>query len=293
MTDPDGLPDGWWSVAESIAGAVARNRSAVDSGIPRLPYADRREAAIDGIVAEVHENGWLAGGEQAKRLFRAAQNAIDRASDEAAKHIRWWSYWYDAPGQADALGEAVTDKIGVHQLCYTFTDEEWSAVWALARVQAWDGAGPEAAALLQVPYPVFHRRLFKARQRARPLWVAPGDTAPSRQWVSAPGTRSDRRYSRRHSWADSRRKSGIREDRRAELAEAVMSGTAKLADVYALSELTNENITVGTIRQWIRDGDLTPRGIFEKRRTYSVDEFVRLAIERGRLGSDPRKQQAS
>lgn len=284
MTDLDELWERNWERAMSIAWRASVNSF---SGCA-ISRADRIEAALDGIIAEVAENGWPEGS--FKVLFKAADTSIRRAAYEAGKHGKHWAFWIPAPGIEDPIGERVSDRLGVHQVTHALTETEWSAVWACSEVQKWGGGNEEAAAMLGISLVAYKSRLHFARVRARELWIAPGEhPAGSRVWAS--GTKDRRKP--RDQWLDSRRNAGLREDRRAELAAAVMSGTAKLADVYALSGLTNENIKVGTIRQWIRDGDLAQRGVVERRRAYSVDEFVRLAIERGRLGNDPRKQPAA
>lgn len=175
----DGSGCAWFDSAERIA----RHEACTFRGPPVLTLDDRFDAAMDGIVAYVHAHGWP--DDDLHPVFQAATNAIGRATDERAKHLHYWSYWYEPPADRDSLAENVADRIGVQQLTYALTKGEWAAVWALMEAGR-VGAGYEvAAAMLGISPAALATRLSTARQTARKLWVAPGET-PRGQYHAEP-----------------------------------------------------------------------------------------------------------
>ena len=140
----------------------------------RLSIDDRRDAALTGMLEEIHENGF-PDDRAARPLFRAAANAIDREEYEHAKHLQYWGYWLPPKtAHADPM-ERVIERIAVWEICWAMTDAEWSAVWALGEAYRRGGSMAEAAALLGINEARFVGRLVLARKRGRRLWVAPGE----------------------------------------------------------------------------------------------------------------------
>ena len=288
MTDPDELPEGWWEHAGAIAGIAARKWFGGDT----LPYSDRKHAALDGIVEEVMEAGWPGPGETFGRLFLAANNGMRHEQREAQKHLQWWAHWRDGDGITDALAESVTDRVAIWQVSWALTPAEREAVWALAEVQRWGGSNEDAAALLGINPGAYYMRIKNARRKAREWWVAPGDTAPRRNAAFSRGGKGRNVRTKLSDWRAHRQRFRTVTDGRYELAQAVMSGEAHLADITTLSALSGGRIPETVIRRWNRDGELPQRGLVYRRVAYSVDEFVQVAIRHGRLGHDPRKQAA-
>lgn len=165
-----------WESAERIAWYCARSRRAAT---PMMTLADRREAAFIGIVDHVAEHGWP---DDDGPLFRAARAAIERESHETIKHVIHGHFWCEGPGVTDPIGEAVTDRIGVHQVTWIFTEHQWRVVHALAEVLKREGTWRDAAALLEMSPGAYRQILYVARQKARGAWVAPGET-PRGHWA--------------------------------------------------------------------------------------------------------------
>lgn len=171
-------PDGWWESANRIAVHCA----ATHPSPPYLTREERADAALDSIVQYVHDRGWPSS--DLHPVFQAGSNGIDRATYERAKHAGRGHYWVEPPGMADALGENITDRIGVWQLCWAFTPAEWAAIWALAEVMKHGGGCQAAASLLGITESALAQRLMVARQRAAALWIAPGETPRRRYYAS-------------------------------------------------------------------------------------------------------------
>lgn len=158
------------------------------AGTPLLTVADRFEAALDAVVEYVAEHGWPDS--DFGPLFRAGHNAVTRAADETAKHLARGHFWARPPGNEDSLAEAVTDKVAAWQIAWALTESEWAAVWALTEVMKRDGDWRDAAALIGISDTAMATRLNMARNRARGLWIAPGETPRPRFIASRDGRRS-------------------------------------------------------------------------------------------------------
>jgi hypothetical protein len=144
-----------------------------------LTVAERYDAALDAIVDFVAVNGWPE--DNFRDLFRDAAMGVAHAGREATKHLRYWSYWYEPPGSEDALGEALTDRIGVHELCQAFSENEWLAVWSMAEaIRRGQPTLSTAAAIAGLTDSAFTHRLHRAQAKGRALWVAAGDTPAAR-----------------------------------------------------------------------------------------------------------------
>lgn len=141
---------------------------------PHMSIGDRREAAMTGIADYLLEHGWP---DIAQPLFEAANAAIGREAQQTnpLRHLRNWGYWHEPPAPADALAERITDRIGIWQVCWSLSETEWTAVWAVAEVMKTGGGLEEAAALIGVSYSCLLMRLGNARRKARELWICPGD----------------------------------------------------------------------------------------------------------------------
>jgi hypothetical protein len=186
------LGDSWWESANRIAIHCAATHPA-----PRyLTHAERIDAALDALIQHVHENGWPAT--ELKPLFLAASNGIEHATYEHTKHIGRGNYWVEPPGIIDPIAEAVTDKIGVRQVCYLFTLAELEAVEALAEVLKRGGTYKDAAALIGKTPSTVSSLLATARAKARQHWVAPGEHVP-------PGAYSTDRGGDAREWRKARR----------------------------------------------------------------------------------------
>lgn len=164
-----GLDEGRWQSMERIAGHVAATHPS--EGL--LTPADRYDTCLDAIVEHVYRHGWPAG--PLKPLFLAASAGLSRAQRESTRHLARGDYWVTPPGSADAIGEAVTDKIAARQILGIFTPPQRAAVQALAAVMAGDGDWRAAAARLGISDAAMASRLSDARHRAVHAWVAPGD----------------------------------------------------------------------------------------------------------------------
>lgn len=175
-----------------------------------MSLTDRYEAALSGIAEYLCDHGWPDG--ELKPLFLAGANGITRESRarDMFRHLRHWSYWYEPPGSADALGEKITDRIAVHQLCWAMPEDQWGAVWAVAEVMRRDGTMSDAAALLGIGTGLLSNRLTRARRTARRLWVAPDETPPG---FYQPGNHD--KGSRLQEWKRNRRQSERKRERRA------------------------------------------------------------------------------
>lgn len=152
---------------------------------------ERFDTALDAVVEFVHDNGWPTG--DFGDLYRSAAAAIKREAYEIDKHLRYArSHWADGPRGEDELAEHITDRIAAWEIVWQLTEKEWQAVWAVAEVMKRDGGHAEAAALVGIPISQLKNRLFAARVRCRPLWVAPGETPPSRKFttIRPDGTRT-------------------------------------------------------------------------------------------------------
>lgn len=169
------LPEGACKSMERIAQRCA----ATFPGAWVLGLAGRYDAALMAITEYAGEHGWPAG--DLKPLFRAGSTAISRATRQAQRHLPLdLGSWREPPGLADSLAEAVTDRIGIRQLVRALPDAEWEAVWALAEVMKLGGGYRDGAALLGISAAAMSARLSRARQQARELWVAPGETPTGR-----------------------------------------------------------------------------------------------------------------
>lgn len=187
--------DGWWDSANRIAGYAANTYR----GPHYLTREERFDAALDAIVQHVHEHGWPRIN--LHPVFQAASNAIDRDTNRRAAHLTHGNFWVEPPGQHDALAEAITDRIGIWQLAWSFNDTEWQCIWALSEVMKHGGDYRDAAALIGKTPSVVASHLHAARKKARARWVAPGDTPPGRYGADRERTTStskDWRKQRRH-----------------------------------------------------------------------------------------------
>jgi hypothetical protein len=177
---------------------IAHHCSNTHRGVT-LTRDERYEAALTGIAEYLADNSWP---DPVKPLFLAGTAAINQEARERIKHIRHWSYWYEPPGVHDSMAEQISDRVGVHQLCYALSDTQWAAIWALAEVMRRGGGIPEAAALLGIPDYTVTNRLTAARRVARRLWIAPGETPASHFWQPNGGRLDRWRWNR----ADTQRK---------------------------------------------------------------------------------------
>jgi hypothetical protein len=163
------LTDEQCAVVERIARTCSRRHRAE---APLLTLDDRYDAALDGIIEHVHEDGW-PGTE--KPLYAAGSLAITRAHRESWRHLRRWSYWYEPPGAADALGEAITDRIAVWEIAWMLSEEQWRAVWAMGEAIRRGEGKRTAASLAGMSHTVFTEHLHRARRRCLAVWCAPGE----------------------------------------------------------------------------------------------------------------------
>ncbi len=170
------LPDDWWDRTERIAWWCARSRQ---SDTPGLTRHQRHDAALDGILDYIGEAGWP---DREHDLYQAAWRGIAHEAHEQGKHVRHWSHWYEPPGQADALGEAITDKLAIWQAVWSLTDLEWTCVWALGEQIRRGGTWQDAAAWCKMKPGAYRERLAEARRKIRRVWVAPGET-PRSHWA--------------------------------------------------------------------------------------------------------------
>lgn len=155
---------------ERIARHCGRTHRALT---PWLSIHERAEAALDGIVAEIHANGWP---EKEKVLFDAGSTEITRQVREPTRHLTRWSFWVEPPGQFDAIGERITDRIAVWQMVWALTDDEWATVWALGEAMRRGEGKATAAALAGMSMTRFTDNLHSARVKCRANWCAPGET---------------------------------------------------------------------------------------------------------------------
>jgi len=160
------LTEDRWKALQRIADYCAHRWR----GAYILDREQRRDVALDAIVEAL-----AAGEDDDYGFIRAGASAIHRALNEHVKHNRHQAYWAAPPSARDAVAEAVTDRIGVTQLCWIFTDQEWEAVSAVAAA-AGTGLGQRSVAE-NAGMSVFalNNALYSARSRGRQLWVAPGD----------------------------------------------------------------------------------------------------------------------
>jgi hypothetical protein len=201
--DGDRLDAALFESMERIAMHTARVH--YSSPRPGWGLMERYDAALDALVEFVTENGWPAND---KPLFNAAGNGINKADRERVKHIAHRAFWVEPPGADDAIAEAVTDKIGIRQLCWAFTESEWQAVWALAEAIRRGGDYRAAAASLGLRDAVFQQRLYMARKRAFRLWVAPGET-PRGRYAPMGGASRSRLH---HALEERRRQERLRQE---------------------------------------------------------------------------------
>ncbi|HEX3956043.1 MAG TPA: hypothetical protein VHZ03_05360 [Trebonia sp.] len=195
--DGDRLDEGRWQSMERIAGRAAS--SLYSSPRPGWGHVERFDAALDAVVAYVAEYGW-PDGENFRPLFQAARNGITNASRENVKHaIFGYKFWGKPASQSDVIGERITDKIGIWQVCWGLTENEWSAVWATAEVMKWGGSRQDAAALLRIPVGQLSDRLHRARLRAYQLWICPDETPPTRKYYSVHGGKRTKAENRRRN----------------------------------------------------------------------------------------------
>jgi hypothetical protein len=175
-----------WATAESIARICASSRL-VDNH-PDFGWRQRCDAALDGITGHILECGWPDG--PLKPLYDAANAEIMKQRREILKHQHWGNFWVAPTGACDQIAEDIADRIGVRQVCWSFSPGEWEAVWAEAeRIRRGEDRA-FAAALIGISAGAFTNRLMKARRRAAALWVAAGDT-PARRYVPQSNARRD------------------------------------------------------------------------------------------------------
>lgn len=166
-----------------------------------LTIAERWEAALDGVVAEVAENGWPDGAHSP--LFRAAWNAIHREDHQRGKHLSRWWYWTPPRngGIADPVGDRVADRIGIQQAVWVLDEHEWLAIWSLAQAMSRDLGITEAAAMAGMSRASFFHRIHNARVKIRPLWIPPDEHPRGMYQPSPRGHRG-----RLSHWQDGRKK---------------------------------------------------------------------------------------
>jgi hypothetical protein len=171
------LTDGHFESMQRIAGFCVKRWRASS---PFLSLDDMFNAALDAIVEEVAENGWP---DNDTVLFSAGRASIKRANYEVIRHLRQArAQWGETPPGEDALAERVTDRVAAWQIAWALPDHLWPVVWATAEVMKKDGTQADAAALAGMSPGEFSWRLSAARKLCRALWVAPGETPPSRKY---------------------------------------------------------------------------------------------------------------
>jgi hypothetical protein len=167
---------------------VARHCASTGPGRYSAPWVqlqDRCDAALDAITVYVAGNGWP--GDDFRPLLQAAGRALQHLERDVPLHLRNRGYWLPR-GRNGAIEDEVTDRVGVTQLLGGLTVTERAVVCALADAYLTGGGVAEAAESLGMTYSAYVQRLYAARQRARALWVAPGDT-PFRRYVAKRGGR--------------------------------------------------------------------------------------------------------
>lgn len=182
------LTEAQYEALESMAKHAARVH--YSSPMPGWGFVERYDAALDGIIEYIAEHGWT---EERKPLFYAAANGIADAAYEWGKHKRNWARWIGTPSNVDTIAEAVTDKIGIHQLSWAFPDGEWAVVCAMATAIEKGDDYHRAAASIGLGDAVFRARLYRARKRAFQLWVPPDETPVGRYAPYKRGARSTMR----------------------------------------------------------------------------------------------------
>jgi hypothetical protein len=176
-----------WKSLQRIAEYGARRWQ---SNAP-LPFPIRYEAALDGVVAALAD-----GVDDDHGLIAAGEQAVARYIREVTKHHKHLSYW-DPPAMRDALAEDITDRVGVHQLSWAFTDHQWAVVYATAEAAGTGTPTRVIAEGLGLTVAVYTDTLMRARKRARKLWIAPGET-PSRRRYAAGNRPGVHRYIHHH-----------------------------------------------------------------------------------------------
>ncbi|HWD76723.1 MAG TPA: hypothetical protein VG371_16425 [Solirubrobacteraceae bacterium] len=204
MSD-DPLDAARWESMERMSGYIARTHPA--PARPDFGYLDKYEAALDALVEYMAERGW-PDGQDFKPMMAFAGAAVNRAYHESVKHLAHASFWARPPANEDSLGEKITDRIGVHQLCHAFTESEWQAVWALAEAIRRGGDYRDAAASIGLGDAAFTQRLYLARKRAFQLWVAPGET-PRGRYAPMAGAHRSRLH---HALEERRRQERLRQE---------------------------------------------------------------------------------
>lgn len=178
---PDGMTEAEWASLERIAQHVART-----SPTTMLTRNQKYEVALDAVIEYAAEHGQPEPGDGA--VFRAAHVAVTLAGREQFRHLRYWSYWHEPPGNPDRLAEDVTDRVGIHQLTYALSEGEWAAVYALATAMDEGRDWRAAARMLGITDSAMASRLNAARRKARELWVAP-DESPRGRYAPMAGKR--------------------------------------------------------------------------------------------------------
>ena len=173
------LSEAVWQSMERIARHVARTAPATT-----LTFAEKYEIALDAVVKYTADYGWPEY--DAGPAFRAAHVAVVLGGREKYRHLRYWSYWSEPPGNPDKLAEDVTDRVAIHELTYVLSESEWAAVYALASVMEEGRGWRDAARLLGISDAAM-AGLSEARRKARELWIAPGETPRGRYTPMAGG----------------------------------------------------------------------------------------------------------
>lgn len=182
------LTEAQYESMESMAKHAARVH--YSSPMPGWGFVERYDAALDGIVEYVSNQGWP---DTHKPLFYAAASGIANAAWEWGKHKRHWAAWVGSPSHVDAIAEAITDRIGIHQLCWAFPKGEWEVVSALAFAIGRGDDYHRAAASIGLGDAVFRARLYRARKRAFRLWIPPDEHPVGRYQPYKRGARSTMR----------------------------------------------------------------------------------------------------
>ena len=190
---------------ERMSGFIARTHPTPAS--PDFRYLDKYDAALDALVEFMAERGW-PDGEDFKPMMAFAGAAVNRAYHESVRHLAHAGFWTRPPGNEDSLAEKITDRIGISQLTWAFTESEWQAVWALAEAIRRGGDKRTAAASLGLGDGAFTQRLYMARKRAYQLWVAPGET-PRGRYAPMGGAYRSRLH---HTLEERRRQDRLREE---------------------------------------------------------------------------------
>jgi hypothetical protein len=180
--------------AESLERMAAYSANRARSKL--LLYSDRREIALGAMIDYLLD--WtIADPPPAAGLFKAADDAITYATSDYRRDHGYISsgpsdhsmlaprgfatFWITPPAPADALGEAVTERIAVWQVLRALPYRQAKAIFALADAIRDDGDYHLAASRLGYADASMRTILKFARREIRQLWLADDET-PRGQW---------------------------------------------------------------------------------------------------------------